>query len=201
MTMSHKNYTSEFKAKVVIEVLQGEKSLSEIAAHYNLNPSMVRTWKADFIENAGVVFDNPKKAEKDARRKEAALKKERENAEKIGQLKLERDFLQDYFRQSGFPVPEIDPEAQRPVRPEAVRTFGHQPLGGVLRSKRARRRAVAPSGRDHGQDRLLAHHASGYGIEEDHQSLATGGLSSRPQADPVLDSGDADLRRVPLYFS
>ena len=50
--MAYKNYTSEFKAKVVIEVLQGEKSLSEIAAHYNLNPNMVRTWKAEFIENA-----------------------------------------------------------------------------------------------------------------------------------------------------
>ena len=40
--MSYKTYTSEFKAKVVIEVLQGEKSLSEIAAQYNLNPNMVR---------------------------------------------------------------------------------------------------------------------------------------------------------------
>jgi Transposase and inactivated derivatives len=111
--MAYKNYTSEFKAKVVIEVLQGEKSLSEIAAHYNLNPNMVRTWKAEFIENAGVVFENPKKAEKDARRKEAALKKETDRMLKtIGQLKLERDFLQDCFRQSGLPVPELDSEEQ-----------------------------------------------------------------------------------------
>ena len=34
--MSYKTYTSEFKAKVVIEVFQGEKSLSEIAAQYNV---------------------------------------------------------------------------------------------------------------------------------------------------------------------
>ena len=39
--MSYKTYTSEFKAKVVIEVFQGEKSLSEIAAQYNLNPNIL----------------------------------------------------------------------------------------------------------------------------------------------------------------
>ena len=65
--MSYKTYTSEFKAKVVIEVLQGEKSLSEIAAQYNLNPNMVRNWKSEFLENASTIFENPKKAEKAAR--------------------------------------------------------------------------------------------------------------------------------------
>ncbi|MBQ4262550.1 MAG: transposase, partial [Ruminococcus sp.] len=53
--MSYKTYTSEFKAKVVIEVLQGEKSLSEIASQYNLNPNMVRNWKSEFLENASMI--------------------------------------------------------------------------------------------------------------------------------------------------
>ena len=106
--MSYKTYTSEFKAKVVIEVLQGEKGLSEIAAQYNLNPNMVRNWKSEFLENASTIFENPKKA---ARRKEEALKKEKETMLKtIGQLTIERDFLQDCFRRSGRPVPELDPE-------------------------------------------------------------------------------------------
>ena len=111
--MAYKNYTSDFKAKVVIEVLQGEKSLSEIAAHYNLNPNMVRTWKSEFIKNAGSVFESPKKAEKEARRKEASQKRETERMLKtIGQLTLERDFLQDCFRKTGIPIPELDPEGQ-----------------------------------------------------------------------------------------
>ena len=94
--MSYKTYTSEFKAKVVIEVLQGEKSLSEIASQYNLNPNMVRNWKSEFLENASTIFENPKKAEKAARRKEEALKKEKETMLKtIGQLTIERDFLQE----------------------------------------------------------------------------------------------------------
>ena len=109
--MSYKTYTSEFKAKVVLEVLQGEKGLNEIAAQHNLNPNMVRNWKSEFLENASSIFENPKKAEKVARRKEDALKKEKETMLKtIGQLTIERDFLQDCFRRSGRPVPVLDPE-------------------------------------------------------------------------------------------
>ena len=81
------------------------------ASQYNLNPNMVRNWKSEFLENASMIFENPKKAEKAARRKEEALKKEKETMLKtIGQLTIERDFLQDCFRRSGRPVPELDPE-------------------------------------------------------------------------------------------
>ena len=109
--MSYKTYTPEFKAKTVIEVLQGEKSLNEIAVQYNINPNMLRNWKAEFLENASTVFESPKKAERAARRKEESLKKEAESMlKKIGQLTMERDFLQECFRRSGYAVPELDPE-------------------------------------------------------------------------------------------
>ena len=53
----------------------------------------------------------PKKAEKQAKRKEESLKKETGQMLKtIGQLTLERDFLQDCFRQCGLPVPELGSE-------------------------------------------------------------------------------------------
>lgn len=39
MPRTRTTYTPDFKAKVVIEVLQGEKELNEIAASYNLNPN------------------------------------------------------------------------------------------------------------------------------------------------------------------
>ncbi len=106
--MSRTSYTSDFKAKVVIEVLQGEKELNTIAAENNINPNMLRNWKAEFIANAGRAFDNSKQAKED-RRKEEALKKEQSQMLKtIGQLTLERDFLQGCFRKSGIPIPKID---------------------------------------------------------------------------------------------
>ncbi len=107
--MSKKTYTSAFKAKVVLEVLQEESELSAIASRYDLNPNMVRTWKKEFLEKAPSIFEGPNKAEKEARRKEAALeRKNNQMLRTIGQLTVERDFLQDCFRTVGLPIPEID---------------------------------------------------------------------------------------------
>ena len=109
--MSKKTYTPAFKAKVVLEVLQEESELSAIASKYDLNPNMVRTWKKEFLEKAPSLFEDPTKAEKEARRKEAALeKKNNQMLRTIGQLTIERDFLQDCFRTVGLPIPEIDSE-------------------------------------------------------------------------------------------
>jgi transposase-like protein len=106
--MSRSTYSPEFKAKVVLEVIQGDRELGEIAAEHNLNPNMIRTWKKEFIENAGRVF-NERQSEKEIRRKEADLEKQKNQMLKtIGQLTLERDFLQDCFRQCGQPVPDND---------------------------------------------------------------------------------------------
>ena len=97
--MSKKTYTPAFKSKVVLEVLQGESELSAIASKYDLNPNMVRTWKKEFLDKAPSLFEDSGKAEKEARRKEAALeKKNNQMLRTIGQLTIERDFLQDCFR-------------------------------------------------------------------------------------------------------
>lgn len=107
--MAKKTYSATFKAKVVLEVLQEEQELSAIATKYNLNPNMLRNWKKEFLEKAASVFEASTKAEKDARRKEAALKKRNDQMLKtIGQLTIERDYLQWCFREVGLPIPELD---------------------------------------------------------------------------------------------
>ena len=72
---------------------------------------MVRNWKSDFVDKASSIFENPEKEAKKAKRKEEALeKKNAQMLKTIGQLTLERDFLQECFRQSGKPVPRFDSE-------------------------------------------------------------------------------------------
>lgn len=107
--MSRKtSYSAEFKAKFVLDIIQGNKTLNEIAAERGLNPNMLRNWRKEFTENASRVF-NQTGLEKEARRKEDSLEQERDKMLKtIGQLTLERDFLQDCFRKTGIPVPELD---------------------------------------------------------------------------------------------
>lgn len=109
--MAHRQYTAQYKAKIVLGVLQGEKELGEIASENNLNPNMVRNWKREFLENAATVFEDPKKQAKEAKKKETAQRKETARMLKtIGQLTLERDFLQDCFRRTGRAIPDFDPD-------------------------------------------------------------------------------------------
>ena len=109
--MGHRRYTAQYKTRIVLEVLQGEKELGEIAAENNLNPNMVRNWKREFLENASSAFEDPRTAEKEAKKKAEAQRKEVDQMLKtIGQLTLERDFLQDCFRRTGRAIPEFDPE-------------------------------------------------------------------------------------------
>ena len=58
--MARSNYSPEFKAKVVLEVIRGEEELGTIANKYGINPNMLRNWKKEFIENAERVFSDHK---------------------------------------------------------------------------------------------------------------------------------------------
>ena len=85
------NYSAEFKTKVVLEVLQEEATLNEIASHYDVNPVVISRWKSEFLERAADVFKKgPTEAEK-----ELAVEKERVAVleRKVGQLTYEVDWL------------------------------------------------------------------------------------------------------------
>ena len=84
-------YTSEFKTKMVLEILREEQTVNEIAAKYELSPVMASRWKAEFLERASVVFDK-KTNEVDKLKKEYESKQE--HLEKlVGQLTVEVDWL------------------------------------------------------------------------------------------------------------
>ena len=88
-----KEYTPEQKAKIVIEVLREEQTMSEIASREGISISQLGNWKREFLENAGRVFSRSRD-EKAAAREVAEFKeKEHEYQAKVGQLTLEVDFL------------------------------------------------------------------------------------------------------------
>lgn len=95
--MPKEKYTAEFKTKVILTIIQGDREFNAICADFNLNPSMVRKWKQEFLQNAHRAFDSDAE-QKAAQRKEAHLKRKNDQMLKtIGQLTLERDFLQGAF--------------------------------------------------------------------------------------------------------
>ncbi len=52
----HRQFSPEFKAQVVLEVLSGAKSAAEICREYQLKPDLFSKWKAQFLRDAAKVF-------------------------------------------------------------------------------------------------------------------------------------------------
>jgi len=82
-----KSYSPEFKAKVAIEAIKGEKTISQIASEFGVHPILVTKWKKQFLENSHKVFSQNANKEKELQKTIDELYKQ------IGQLKVERDFL------------------------------------------------------------------------------------------------------------
>jgi len=61
MARKRRTFTSEFKAKIILQLITGEKSLAEICWQHKLNQQMVSLWKTEFLENAPSIFERKKK--------------------------------------------------------------------------------------------------------------------------------------------
>lgn len=91
--MRRRQFTAEFKTKIILELLREEKQIGELAAENDLSPNQLRNWRKEFLENATKVFAESKQ-EKDLRAKERAMDEERnELMAKVGQLTIENDWL------------------------------------------------------------------------------------------------------------
>lgn len=87
-----RNFSAEFKAKVALEALVGDRTLSELAAKHGVHPNMITQWKRQAKEGLPDAFG--KKASRGSTDREAEVK---ELHAKIGQLTVENDFLSKAF--------------------------------------------------------------------------------------------------------
>ena len=90
--MRRRTFSAEFKAKIVLEVLKGEKEISVIASENEIAPNQLRNWKNEFIANAAYIFDNKKDEKLQESLKANAAEKD-ELYKKVGQLTTQVDWL------------------------------------------------------------------------------------------------------------
>jgi len=90
MTKISKKHTPEFKAKVALTAIRGEKTIAEISAQYGIHASAIHKWKRQLLDAAIEIFANGKGKDKPDALSEAMIA---DLYEKIGQLMVERDFL------------------------------------------------------------------------------------------------------------
>ncbi len=94
MSTKRKTYSAEFKAKVVLEVLEGEQTINEIASKYELLPANVKNWKKMFLENMSLAFDKSTVV-KEYKIELETVKKEKDMiAKKLGETIVEKEFLE-----------------------------------------------------------------------------------------------------------
>jgi putative transposase len=88
MPRQRKNYTAEFKTKVVLEAIKGQRTLNEIAGRYSIHPNQVLQWKRQALEYLPGVF-----SDRTARRRHDEEELKAQLYQQIGQLKVELDWL------------------------------------------------------------------------------------------------------------
>ena len=88
MTIPRRQHSGEFKAKVVLEALRGERTIHEIAADYGVHPLQITQWKKVALEGLPKLLSSRRRSkEKEEEALQAAL------YQPIGQLKVELDWL------------------------------------------------------------------------------------------------------------
>ncbi|MDD4570536.1 MAG: transposase [Tepidanaerobacteraceae bacterium] len=91
--MKRRQFSPEFKTKIVLEMLREEKTISEIAADHELSPNQLRNWKKEFLGNAVKVFSESRDA-RESKANEKELEQDRNDLlAKVGQLTIEVDWL------------------------------------------------------------------------------------------------------------
>ena len=93
MKESRRKHSPSFKAKVALEALKGEETIAQIAGRYEVHPTLVTKWKKALQEEAASIF-----GEDHARKKKADENLVARLYQEIGQLKVEKDFLEDVLR-------------------------------------------------------------------------------------------------------
>ena len=88
MSKKRKHYSPAFKAKAALAAIKGNQTTSELAARYQIHPTMVNTWKRELLDGAPELLDS--KGGKTGK----SHQDEVDNLyRQIGLLTVERDFL------------------------------------------------------------------------------------------------------------
>ena len=89
-----RNHSPNFKAKVALAAIKGDKTLVELSEHFDIHANQITQWKTQLLERAADAFDG-------AGSKEPPIDVKTLHA-KIGELALENDFLEGALTKAGL---------------------------------------------------------------------------------------------------
>ena len=90
-----RNHTPGFKAKVALAAVKGDRTIAQLAEHFDVHPNQITAWKAQLEGGAADVFGSGNGAA------QPAIDVKSLHA-KIGELTLESDFLEGALTKAGL---------------------------------------------------------------------------------------------------
>lgn len=91
-----RNHRLVFKAKVAVAAINGEKALIELAQDFDVHPNKIKQWLDKLLKGATGMFGQSTKPDSDPVIDVTTLHS------KIGELKLENDFLSCALAKAGL---------------------------------------------------------------------------------------------------
>jgi transposase len=85
-----KVHKPEFKARVALEALKGEQTVSELSIRFGVHPTMIHQWKKALHDGASDIFQRGRSSAGP----ETDPGRIKDLHAKIGELTVERDFLE-----------------------------------------------------------------------------------------------------------
>jgi len=94
MSKKRRQFSAEQKTKIVLEVLQSDSTLNQIASKYEISPNVIQNWKKQFLENASIAME-PSKVVKEYKAEIDEKDKKIEALHKaLGKATIELEFVQ-----------------------------------------------------------------------------------------------------------
>ena len=88
MKRKRRNHSPAYKAKVAVASIKGDRTLAELSEQFDVHPNQIQDWRKRLLDNADSVFG------KGQQQREETDEKVKNLHAKIGQLTMERDFLE-----------------------------------------------------------------------------------------------------------
>ena len=65
MKVTRKSYDGLFKARIVSEWINGQRSLNELAEFYDVHPNQIKNWKSILLKRASLLLEDKRRSKAD----------------------------------------------------------------------------------------------------------------------------------------